>query len=118
IKKLLSNRAVIGEFTPQQRTKDKDGKRKRKPLEAIEGYFPAVVDPELFERVASRMKVTAAGGRDGNEGPACIFGGGVKGAGCGGTVTRVAKGTYVYLVCSRAHQKGRTLIPRLRTWRQ
>jgi DNA invertase Pin-like site-specific DNA recombinase len=118
IKKLLSNRAVIGEFTPQQRTKDKDGKRKRKPLEAIEGYFPAVVDPELFERVASRMKVTAARGRNANADPASIFAGVLKCARCGGTVTRVAKGTYVYLVCSRAHRKGRTLIPRLRTWRQ
>jgi hypothetical protein len=105
VKKLLSNRAVIGVFTPQQRTKDKDGKRKRKPLEAIEGYFPAVVDPEVFERVSSRMKVTAARGRNACADPASIFAGLLKCARCGGTVIRVAKGSYVYLVCSRAHRK-------------
>ena len=92
VKKLLSNRAVIGAFTPQQRMKDKDGKRKRKPLEAIEGYFPAAVDPEVFERVASRMKVTAARGRNAGADPASIFAGVLKCARCGGTVTRVAKG--------------------------
>jgi DNA invertase Pin-like site-specific DNA recombinase len=106
VKKLLSNRAVIGTFTPQQRIKDKSGKRKRKPLQAIEGYFPAVVDPDLFERVATRMKVTAARGRNASADPASIFAGVLKCARCGGTVTRVAKGTYVYLVCSRAHRKG------------
>lgn len=105
VKKLLSNRAVVGTFTPQQRTKDKDGKRKRKPLEAIEGYFPAVVDQEVFDRVASRMKVTAARGRNASADPASIFAGVLKCARCGGTVTRVAKGAYVYLVCSRAHRK-------------
>ena len=36
---------------------------KCKPLEGIEGYFPVVVDRELFERVASRARATAARGR-------------------------------------------------------
>jgi Recombinase/Recombinase zinc beta ribbon domain len=106
VKKLLDNRAVIGTFTPHQRTEDAAGKRKRKPLKAIEGYFPAVVDRDVFERVASRTKATAARGRNASAEPASIFAGMLKCARCGGVVTRVSKGTYVYLVCSRAHRKG------------
>jgi DNA invertase Pin-like site-specific DNA recombinase len=106
IKKLLGNRAVIGTFTPQQRTKNKDGKRERNPLEAIDGYFPAVIDHDVFERVASRTKATAARGRNVSIEPASIFAGVLKCARCGGVVTRVSKGAYVYLVCSQAHRKG------------
>ncbi len=105
VKKLLSNRAVIGTFTPQQRTEDGSGKRKRKPLEAIEGYFPAIIDRDVFERVASRMKATAARGRNASAEPASIFAGVLQCARCGGVATRVAKGAHVYLVCSKAHRK-------------
>jgi DNA invertase Pin-like site-specific DNA recombinase len=106
VKKLLSNSAVVGTFTPHQKREGANGKRKRQPLEPIEGYFPAVIDRELFERVASRIGAPAARGRNATAEPASIFAGVLRCAHCGGLVTRVSKGKYVYLVCSKANRKG------------
>jgi Recombinase zinc beta ribbon domain len=71
----------------------------------IEGYFPAVVDREVFDRIASRAKTTAPRGRNALNEPASIFAGLMKCARCGGSVIRVSKGAYAYLVCSKAHNK-------------
>jgi flagellar motility protein MotE (MotC chaperone) len=106
VQKLLTNSAVIGTFTPHQRRTGTNGKRQRQPLDPIEGHFPAVVDRELFERVASRARATAARGRNAAAEPASIFAGVLKCARCGGVVTRVSKGKHVYLVCSKANRKG------------
>jgi DNA invertase Pin-like site-specific DNA recombinase len=106
VKKLLTNSAVGGTFTPHQRLTDAKGTRKRKPLDPIEGYFPAVVDRELFERVASRVCAPAARGRNAKTVPASIFAGVLRCPSCGGVVTRAAKGDHVYLVCSRANRRG------------
>jgi DNA invertase Pin-like site-specific DNA recombinase len=106
IKKLLTNSAVVGTFTPHQRLTDANGKRKRKPLEPIESYFPAVVERDLFERVASRARARAPRGRNATIEPASIFAGVLRCAHCGGVVTRVSKRPYVYLVCSQANRKG------------
>ncbi len=46
------------------------------------------------------------GGRNAAIEPASIFAGVLRCKHCGGLVTRVSKGTYVYLVCSRANRKG------------
>jgi hypothetical protein len=65
VRKILSNRAAIGVFTPHLSVKDPiTRRRKRKPLEAIEHRLPAAVDRELFERVNSRLETTAARGRN------------------------------------------------------
>jgi hypothetical protein len=106
VRKLLLNSAVIGTFTPHQRLTDANGKRTRKPLDPIEGYFPAVIDREVFERVASRMRASQARGRNASSVPASIFAGILRCVHCGGLVTRVPKGKYVYLVCSKANRKG------------
>ncbi len=106
VKKLLINSAVIGTFTPHQKVSDESGRRKRKPLDPIENYFPAVIDREVFERVASSARAIAARGRNAAVAPASIFAGVLKCAHCGGAVTRVSKGEYVYLVCSKANRKG------------
>src|SRR5262245_41339767 len=106
VKKLLTNSAVVGTFTPHLRLTDANGKRRRRPLDPIEGYFPAVVDPELFERVASRAGATAARGRNAAAEPASIFAGLLKCVHCGGVVTRVSKGKHIYLLCSKANRKG------------
>ena len=103
VKKLLTNSAVVGTFTPHQKNKQT---KKRQPLQPIENYFPPVVDRELFERVASRTRTPAARGRNAHTEPASIFAGLLRCANCGGVVTRVAKGAHVYLVCSRANRKG------------
>lgn len=106
VKKLLTNSAVVGTFTPHQRLTDGNGKRHRKPLDPIPGYFPAVVDAELFERVTSRARAPGARGRNANAEPVSIFAGLLRCAHCQGVVTRVSKGEYVYLICSRANRKG------------
>jgi DNA invertase Pin-like site-specific DNA recombinase len=109
VRKLLTNSAVVGTFTPHQKQADtngKRGKRVRKPLDPIEGYFPSVVDPELFERVSSRVRAPAARGRNASAEPASIFAGLLRCVHCGGFVTRVSKGEFVYLVCSRANRRG------------
>jgi DNA invertase Pin-like site-specific DNA recombinase len=107
IQKLMTNAAVIGTFTPHRVTKDKTGKRKRDrtPLAAIEGYFPAVIDCDVFARVSGQAKARAARGRHADAVPKSIFAGLVRCSACGGTVVRVSKGPYVYLVCQKAHLK-------------
>ena len=64
ITKILTNRAVVGEFQPHRKT---DGGRVADGPVA-EHYFPRVIEPELFDRVqyARRMRKTGAAGRKGN----------------------------------------------------
>ena len=103
IKKLLTSLAVVGTFVPHLALKDASGKRVRKPLHPIEDLWPTVVDREVFERVSARTKATAARGRNAERPPASIFAGVLKCPCCGGSVIRVPKGDYTYLVCSKAH---------------
>ena len=104
IQKLLTNEAVIGTFTPHKAIKSATG-RKREPQQPIEGYFPAVVDREMFARVSALAKARAARGRHAGVEPKSVFAGLLRCARCGGTVVRVAKGDYAYLVCSKAHAR-------------
>ena len=106
VTKLLTNSAVVGTFTPYQRVTEADGRRRRKPLDPIHGYFPAVVPEDLFERIAARTHAVAARGRNAIAPPASIFAGILRCVRCTGIVTRVSKGQQVYLVCSRANRKG------------
>jgi DNA invertase Pin-like site-specific DNA recombinase len=107
VRKLLTNPAVIGTFTPHRAHRERaTGKRWREPLEAIENYWPAVVDREMFDRVSARTKATAARGRHAGRETASIFAGVLKCCRCGGTVTRMSKGRWVYLVCSKGHARG------------
>jgi DNA invertase Pin-like site-specific DNA recombinase len=106
VKKLLTNSAVVGTFTPHQRRRDAEGRYRRVPLDPVEGYFPTVVERELFERVASRSRATAPRGRNATAEPKSLFAGLLRCAHCGGTVTRMTKGdNNVYLICSRANRK-------------
>jgi DNA invertase Pin-like site-specific DNA recombinase len=107
VRKLFTNSAAVGTFTPHQKQTDANGKHKRKPLAPVEGYFPAVVDRELFERVASRVQATAARGRYAAAAPVSIFAGVLKCMHCGGAVIRVTKDRkYAYLVCAKASSQG------------
>jgi hypothetical protein len=108
VHKLLRNSAVAGTFTPHLRETDKAGKRRRKPLDPVAGYFPAVVERELFERVTSRARAPAARGRNANNEPVSIFAGVLRCVHCDGVITRMSKGKgqYTYLICSRANRKG------------
>jgi DNA invertase Pin-like site-specific DNA recombinase len=109
VRKILSNRATIGVFTPHLSVKDPTTRRrKRKPLDTIDHRLPAVVGRELFERVNSRLETTAARGRNSSREPRSIFAGVLKCQYCDGTVTRVTKGEHVYLVCAAANARGGT----------
>jgi hypothetical protein len=109
VRKLLSNKAAIGTFIPHRVPKVTAGtKRVRTPLDAILNRFPAAIEKELFERVASRLSTTAARGKNTAAAPRSIFAGIMKCRHCMGTVTRVTKGDHVYLVCSAANAKART----------
>jgi Resolvase, N terminal domain/Recombinase/Recombinase zinc beta ribbon domain len=109
IRKILSNRATVGVFTPHLSAKDpRTRRRTRTPQKTIDHRLPAVVDRELFERVKSRLDTTAARGRNSSREPRSIFAGVLKCQYCDGTVTRVTKGKHVYLVCSAANARGGT----------
>jgi DNA invertase Pin-like site-specific DNA recombinase len=109
IRKLLTNKAAIGIFTPHT-VRKVDGKRakERKPLEQITHRFPVAIDRELFERVNARLSTTAARGKNATAPVRSIFAGVMKCKHCGGTVTRINKGEWVYLVCAVAHAKAGT----------
>ena len=104
IQKLLTNEAVIGTFTPHKTIKNATG-RKREPQQPIEAYFPAVIDRDVFARVSTQAKARAARGRRADTGPRSVFAGLLRCARCGGSVVRVNKGDYTYLVCSKAHAR-------------
>ena len=107
VRKILSNRAAIGVFTPHLSAKDPLTRRRtRTALPTIDHRLPAVVDRELFERVSSRLETTAARGRNSSREPRSIFAGVLKCQYCDGTVTRVAKGKHIYLVCAAANARG------------
>jgi hypothetical protein len=105
IKKILSNRAVVGTFTPHTTTRDSRGVRRRSPGAPIDNYFPPVVSRDLFEQVASSIAAVAPRGRHSNGTVRSVFAGLLKCDRCGSTVTRVSKGKHVYLVCTRANAK-------------
>jgi len=104
---------IFGCATPHvTRTDDDTGARRDEPLEPIPNYYPAVVDPELFERVSGRLGTTAARGRNAGLPPTSLVAGVAKCARCGSTMLRVSKGKppkakYTYLVCSKAHARAK-----------
>jgi DNA invertase Pin-like site-specific DNA recombinase len=109
VRKVLTNRAAVGTFTPHVVQREPETRRKiRKPEAAIHHRFPPIIERELFERVSSRIGTTAARGRHAGAKVRSIFSGLLKCRHCGGTVTRVSKGEYAYLVCSTANSKPRT----------
>ncbi|NKL61891.1 recombinase family protein [Rhizobium beringeri] len=108
VKKLLENPAVIGCFTPHTVTVVA-GRKVRTPLEPVDGYFPAIVDTEVFERVAamsSRRGLNIANSDARKTTTANVLAGLAKCPTCGATMTRVnkggRKGGKPYLVCTIA----------------
>ena len=61
IQKILSARAVLGEFQPHRM----DGGQRIPEGQPIPDYFPPIVDHALFQRVNSKPKLSP--GRDGNQ---------------------------------------------------
>jgi DNA invertase Pin-like site-specific DNA recombinase len=105
VAKILANPAVMGTFVPHRKSVDEKGKRQRKPLDPIPNHYPAIVDADTFDIVASRFRPR---GRHANQPTRSLFSGVMKCSHDGATVSRVSKGDYVYLVCSRANAKAAT----------
>jgi DNA invertase Pin-like site-specific DNA recombinase len=105
VKKLIENRALIGEFQPY--TRDADGKRI--PYgDPIPDYFPAVVDKKIFEKAnaTKESRKTSAGRHYGhytNLLQGFVF------CACGARMKRENKGISpkggTYLVCANATRK-------------
>lgn len=104
VAKILRNPAVIGTFVPHEQTSE-NGKRKRKALEPIRNYFPAVIKKRDFDRLnaaraAQAPRMRAATGKLSN-----VLAGLAKCPQCGATMTRINKGRSggtPYLICTAA----------------
>jgi DNA invertase Pin-like site-specific DNA recombinase len=99
IAKILRNRSVLGEFHPHLR-ETQNGKRK--PLDPIPGYFPAVIGPETWTAVQARLATTQARGRHANRGIPHLFVGLLRCALCGGGMTQFRSEEFV---CARANSR-------------
>lgn len=102
IKKMLADPSVVGTFTPH-RIERIEGKKVRVPTEPVEGYFPAAINAEIFERAQAQGGGRAAVSKSPT---ANILASLAKCPQCGSTMTRVnkggKKGGRPYLVCTVA----------------
>jgi len=110
INKILTNRAVIGEFQPHKTTVNENGKRVRIPAgDPIPNYFKKVIDDDIFyatqQYLKERGKINGnAGGRTGKANN--IFTHTAKCGLCGGALHFIDKGSGSkggqYLHCDNA----------------
>ncbi|GAB9171291.1 recombinase family protein [Bradyrhizobium diazoefficiens] len=106
IRKVLTSTAPIGTFTPHTTAHDDTTRARRdEPMEPVENLFPAAIDADTYWRVNRKLSTKAARGRNARQPPKSIVSGIAFCATCGHAMTRVSKGDYVYLVCSRANMK-------------
>jgi DNA invertase Pin-like site-specific DNA recombinase len=106
MRKILMSSAPIGSFTPTYVEHDEVTRARRDmPMAPIMNMFPAAVGAELYWRVQRRFVTRAPRGKNARHDPKSIVAGIVCCATCGNAVTRVSKGDYVYLVCSRANMR-------------
>jgi DNA invertase Pin-like site-specific DNA recombinase len=106
IAKIAGSLAVIGTLVPHE-TDHSTGKKVRKPLQPLPGYYPAVVDPETFQAVQAQRSTGRAPIARGAGAAAIqsIFAGLARCPLCGSTMTRVQKGPKggaPRLVCTKA----------------
>lgn len=99
IKKILSNRAVIGEYQPYRKVN-----KKREPTgDVIEGYYPVIVNRDVFYAVQKLLDTNKGkGGQTGKK--RNIFTHIAQCAYCGGPMRFTDKGKteWRYLVCDNA----------------
>jgi len=106
IAKILANPAVIGVMVPHV-VDYSQGKMRRKPLQPVAGYFPAIVSEDDYQSVqAMRSGTTAAKNRK-STAPVNLLAGLVRCPQCAGSMTRVSKGSgkkagTPYYVCAKA----------------
>jgi DNA invertase Pin-like site-specific DNA recombinase len=105
VSKVLTSPALIGTLVPREVVYE-GGRRTRKPLEAVEGYYPPVVSREEWEDLAARMAAGTSQPPQRN-GVQNILAGLAECPLCGSAMTRVFKGSgpkggKPKLVCTRA----------------
>ena len=104
ISKILDSPAVLGVFIPHIQEHG-TGKLVRHALDPIQGYFPAIIEPEIAQRLQSMRAGTVQPrrGRHAAVPLSNLFGGLGKCFICGSTMTLSNKGEgNRYLVCTRA----------------
>ncbi|MEG3193180.1 recombinase family protein [Lysobacter sp. D1-1-M9] len=112
IKKILTNRSVLGEFQLHKTEISPDKKKLRMPVgEPIQGYYPQVIRPEVFReaQLAADRRRNGGKGRKGRT-FANLFTGLVHCAACRSTMRYLDKGGKTkdskYLKCSVAVSRG------------
>lgn len=108
VARLLANPAVVGILVPHI-VEYVDRKKTRVPQEPVKGYYPAIIERKLFEAVKalSMGKRSPRRGRHAHTEVRNVVGGLAKCPACGGTMTRVTKGSKAragrpILVCAKA----------------
>jgi len=119
VKKIVSNRAVLGEYRPHKNEYIEKGKKRSVPDgEPVIGYYPAIIDEVTFELAAQAGKTrrTSGAGRKGAV-FANLFTGLLK-CRCGVGVRYMNKGQPPkggqYLMCSRPKSSGLCNLPPIR----
>jgi len=115
IQKVLRSASVVGTYTPHT-TDHVDGKRVRKSLVPVEGYYPPVIDRDIFDTVQAMLAsasaehtVRAPKGGSSFTGPLRnILASLARCPICGGTIRRINKGgrNKAKLICAKAHVAG------------
>jgi DNA invertase Pin-like site-specific DNA recombinase len=105
VSKVLTSPALVGTLVPREVVYE-SGRRTRKALEAVEGYYPPVVSREEWEDLAARMAAGVSQPPQ-RKGVRNILAGLAECPLCGSAMTRVMKGTATKggrpkLVCTRA----------------
>jgi DNA invertase Pin-like site-specific DNA recombinase len=117
IKRLLVNRAVLGEYQPHKLLKNKDGQQRVPDGDPISDYYPQVIDDVIFHDVQAARIERAATGR-GRKGPGLpnLFQGLLKCGACGVAMRIINKGRppkgRKYLQCTTARLTGKCSGPR------
>lgn len=103
VQHILKNSAVIGTYTP-----------KKADAAPIEGYYPAIIEQDVFYEVQAIIKSRAnTGGRKG-EGVSNLFSGISHCKACGSKMRTIsASGDHRYLRCIKAHNNDGCTEPRL-----
>jgi DNA invertase Pin-like site-specific DNA recombinase len=111
VKKILDNRAVLGEYQPHSMAFDQGGARRVPEGEAISDYYPAVIDESLFLAAHASIGSRRLGGR-GRKGErySNLFTGLIKCGHCGRSMRYIDKGAPPkggkYLHCASSRLKG------------
>lgn len=107
IKKILSNRSVLGEFQPKRLLNDGDTKRTIEDGDPVANYYPAVIDEKLYAAVQlaiSKRKQSGSGRKGKNH--SNLFSGILKCSNCNASMRFLNKGKKPkggkYLRCSNS----------------